>query len=338
MERRKCGKSELWLPTLGLGCWAFGGGQYWGEQSQDEVNRTVRRAVELGVNYFDTAEAYNEGRSESSLGLAIRGLPREDLILGTKISPNHTAPAALAAHCEASLKRLGSGYIDLYMVHWPILPHAIVHFGRCGECPAADEAFAALAELQREGKIRYIGVSNFGVAVLEQALATGAEIAVNELPYNLLARAVECEILPYCRQAGVGVIGYMALMQGLLAGIYPKLSDVPLWQRRTRHFSPAQAGELCRHGEAGAEAETSQALSAIRAIAARHGMSMPEIAVRWAVAGEGVACGAGWRQGYRGVGGQCSRGGTGARTGSPRRAGCRHQAFADRTRSQFRLL
>jgi aryl-alcohol dehydrogenase-like predicted oxidoreductase len=150
-----------------MGCWAFGGGEYWGPQDENAVDRTVRRAVELGVNYFDAAEVYNQGRSEKSLGLAIRGLPRDRLLIGTKISPNNTEPETLRAHCEASLRRLGTDYIDLYMVHWPVLPQAIVHFSRDGACPSPLAAFAALGMLQQQGKIRYVGVSNFGVEPLE---------------------------------------------------------------------------------------------------------------------------------------------------------------------------
>jgi aryl-alcohol dehydrogenase-like predicted oxidoreductase len=273
-----------------MGCWAFGGGEYWGPQSQHDVDRTVRRALDLGVNYFDSAEAYNQGRSEESLGRAIRGLPRQGLILGTKVSPNHTEPKMLVEHCEASLRRLGTDYIDLYMVHWPILPHSIVHFSREGGCPSAAEAFSTLRQLQQQGKVRHLGVSNFGVEVLREARQSGAQIVVNELPYNLLCRVIECQALPYCVTAGVGVIGYMALMQGLLADIYPTIDDVPLWQRRTRHFSPVRAGELCRHGEPGAEAETQQALAAIRALAATEHKTMPELAVAWVLARPGIAC------------------------------------------------
>ncbi len=311
MEIRTCGQSGLRLPVLGLGCWAFGGGEYWGEQSQDNVNRVVRRAVELGVNYFDTAEVYNDGRSEAALGLAIRGLPRDRLIIGTKISPSNTEPATLVAHCEASLRRLGIETIDLYLVHWPIAQHSVVHFHRDCVCPAVAPAFETLMTLRRQGKIRHVGVSNFGSHYLAEAQAAGAEtgdcpdfrvsengtvpfagaeIAVNALPYNLLCRVIELEILPYCRQSGVGVIGYMALMQGLLAGAYAALDDVPLWRRRTRHFHPRRAGPLCRHGEAGAEEETQEALAAIRAIAAAEGAPMQDLAIRWAIAREDIAC------------------------------------------------
>ena len=289
METRTCGKSNLRLPMLGLGCWSFGGGDYWGPRSQDEVDRVVRRAVELGVNYFDTAEAYNDGRSEESLGTAIRGLPRDRIVIGTKVSPSNTEPATLVAHCEASLKRLGVETIDLYMVHWPIAPHSIVHFTRDGVCPVIPAAFDTLMSLRRQGKIRHVGVSNFGSEYLAEALES-AEIAVNELPYNLLCRVIELDILPYCRQSGVGVIGYMALMQGLLAGTFATLDDVPLWRRRTRHFHPRRAGPLCRHGEEGAEEETEEALAGIRAIAAEEGTSMSDLAIRWAVSRDEIAC------------------------------------------------
>jgi aryl-alcohol dehydrogenase-like predicted oxidoreductase len=289
MESKAFGHGNLRLPQLGLGCWSFGGGDYWGPRDQEQINRVVRRAVELEVTYLDTAEAYNEGRSEESLGVAIRGLPREKLIIGTKISPSNTEPATLTAHCEASLKRLGVETIDLYMVHWPIAPHSIVHFSKDGGCPSVPAAFEALMSLRKQGKIRHIGVSNFGPHFLAEAMQS-AEIAVNELPYNLVCRVVEMEILPYCKQNGVGVIGYMALMQGLLSDAFKTLDDVPLWRRRTRHFNPRRAGQLCRHGEEGAEEELEEALAGIRAIAEAEGTTMSDLAIRWAVSGQGITC------------------------------------------------
>ena len=103
MELRQCGRSHLKLPALGVGCWAFGGGAYWGDCSQQDVNAVVRRSVELGINYFDTAEAYNDGRSEESLGQALKGLPRDSLVIGTKVSPSNCYGEALPKHCELSL-------------------------------------------------------------------------------------------------------------------------------------------------------------------------------------------------------------------------------------------
>jgi len=289
MERRACGQHDLKLPVLGLGCWAFGGGEYWGPVSQSDVNEVVRCAVDHGCNFFDTAEAYNQGASESSLGQAIQGIARDRILIGSKISPSNTGPGTLVEHCEASLRRLQTDYLDLYMVHWPITVHSIAHFTSGSRpTPSVSEAFATLQELQVQGKIRHLGVCNFGAEKLDEALATGAEIVSNELPYSLLTRAIEMEILPHCRNRGVGVIGYMALMQGVLAKSYAAIDDIPVWQRRTRHFD-SRRNAHCRHGLPGAEAETLATLAGLRQIADRQGMTLAEISLKWALAGNGLA-------------------------------------------------
>jgi myo-inositol catabolism protein IolS len=288
MQLRQCGKQNLRLPVLGMGCWAYGGGEYWGAQSQEDVNSVVRHAVDHGCIFFDTAEAYNQGSSETSLGLALSGIPRDQVLIGSKISPSNVEPKKLMAHCDASLRRLQTDYVDLYMVHWPITAHSIKHFtSENMPTPSVPDAFGALECLRQAGKIRYIGVSNFGVAKLSEALATDVEIAINELPYSLLTRAIEIEILPFCREKGIGVLGYMSLMQGVLADIYLTLEDVPVWQRRTRHFDSRRTPQ-CRHDLPGAEPETSAALESIRTIARKHGMTMPELALKWAFAGKGI--------------------------------------------------
>jgi aryl-alcohol dehydrogenase-like predicted oxidoreductase len=115
MPLRRCGSSDLMLPMLGIGGWQFGGGDYWGAQSQTDVDAVVRHAIDHGCNFFDTAESYNGGASEISLGLALRGIPRDRVIIGTKISPGNTAPAKVTAHCDASLRRLQVDHIDVYM-------------------------------------------------------------------------------------------------------------------------------------------------------------------------------------------------------------------------------
>ncbi len=287
---RQCGKYALKLPVLGMGCWAYGGGEYWGAQSQNDVNAVVRFAVDHGCNLFDTAEAYNNGASEASLGAALEGIPREQVLIGTKISPSNTRPDKLTEHCDASLRRLRTDYVDLYMVHWPITPHSIRHFTTENiSTPRVQDAFDTLKRLQKAGKIRYIGVSNFGPAKLGEALATGAAIVINELPYSLLTRAIELQILPECRALGVGVLGYMSLLQGVLADIYPSLDHVPVWQRRTRHFDSRRTAHT-RHGLPGAEPETNAALASIRAIAKKYGTTMPELALKWAMARPGITC------------------------------------------------
>jgi aryl-alcohol dehydrogenase-like predicted oxidoreductase len=292
LEQRTCGTSSLQLSALGLGCWQLGGSDkdYWGPTSQQEADAVIRRAVDLGITYFDTAEVYNDGRSEAALGNAIQGLRRDNIVIGTKIPPSAVEPNTLVAHCEASLKRLKTDYIDLYMVHWPITPRGIAPFTKSGVCPSAEDAFATLLSLQQQGKIRHIGVSNFGVEKLKEAASSGATIAANQLAYNLLSRAIEVEVLPYCRQQGTGVIAYMSLLQGLLAGAYPNLDSIPPLYRRTRHFSSKRSDSMCRHGEDGAEVETDAVLAGLRALAAEGGLSMSDLALKWALAANGMTC------------------------------------------------
>jgi aryl-alcohol dehydrogenase-like predicted oxidoreductase len=291
MEKRLCRNSGLELSVLGAGCWAFGGGEYWGAQNQNDVNKVVHASVDLGINYFDTAEAYNDGRSESSLGEAIQGIPRDKFIVGTKVSTSNCYKEILIAHCEASLKRLRTDYIDLYMVHWPIHPFSIRHFTDdvriIENPPSTNEAFEALQLLKMQGKIKNFGVSNFSSNRLKDLSLK--EIAVNELPYNLLCRAAEYDVLAECERNWIGVIGYMALLQGILADIYPSFSDIPAWQRRTRHFNCHSTKE-CRHGEVGAEKETDLALKNIRRICEETGFPMAEIAVKWVLENPAITC------------------------------------------------
>jgi myo-inositol catabolism protein IolS len=291
MEKRVCKNSDLELSVLGTGCWAFGGGDYWGDQDQKDVNDVVHASVDLGINYFDTAEAYNEGRSEASLGEAHKGISRDRFLIGTKVSPSNCYKKILIAHCEASLRHLQTDYIDLYMVHWPIHAHSIRHFtddaSIINKPPSISEALEALQLLKKQGKIRNFGVSNFSYNRLKDLPLH--EIAMNELPYNLLCRAIEYDALPLCEQNGIGVFGYMALLQGILADIYPSLEDVPVWQRRTRHFNCKSTKE-CRHGEEGIEKETDIALMNIRRICKETELLMPALAVKWILGNPAITC------------------------------------------------
>jgi len=291
MLKRLCKNSGIELSLLGTGCWAFGGGEYWGAQNQDDADNVIHGSVDLGINYFDTAEAYNEGRGESSLGKALKGVPRDRFMIGTKINPSNCYKETLIRHCEASLKRLQTDYIDLYMVHWPLHSHSIRHFTndihRIENPPEISEAIEALRELKQQGKIRYFGVSNFSCNWIKKM--TLEEIAVNELPYNLLCRAIEYDTLPLCEENGIGIIGYMALLQGILADIYPEFEDIPVWQRRTRHFNSKRTKE-CRHGEGGAEEETAIALKGIRRVCKETGLPMAEIAIRWILENDAITC------------------------------------------------
>ncbi len=275
MKMRKCGASDIAVSVVGIGCWSFGGGQddYWGQQDQQAVNEVVSAALDQGINYFDTAEGYNEGRSEESLAQALSG-KREQAVISTKITPSNTEPATLRQHCEASLRRLGSDYVDIYYVHWPITEHSV------------PDAFAMLMELKSEGKVRSVAVSNFGVQQLGEALATGAQIDLNQICYNLLSRAIEAEIMPLCQAQNIGIVPYMPLMQGLLTGKYARVEEIPPNRRRTRHFQ----GDLApaRHGEAGAEELTFHIVAQLRQIAAEENLPMSQLALAWTMARPGV--------------------------------------------------
>ena len=168
MEKRECGKSGIEISVFGIGCWSYGGGDYWGPQAQKDVDAVAQAALDSGINFFDTAEGYNSGRSEEALGIALKGR-RHEVIIGTKFGMRRADPVVLREKCETSLRRLQTDYIDIYMVHWPI-PEGPV-----------EEVFSTLKALQLEGKIRSIGVSNFGVQQLSEALETGVRLEVNEL-------------------------------------------------------------------------------------------------------------------------------------------------------------
>ena len=273
METRQLGKSDVHVSALGLGCWPLGGGPGWGDQDLADSIGAVHAALDMGITLFDSAEAYNDGHSEEVLGLALHGR-RSEAIIATKVSPDNTAPATLRAHCEASLRRLGTDYIDLYQVHWPITGHSLA------------DAMATLQDLKHEGKIRAIGVSNFGTFDLPETLATGAPIACNQLNYSLVFRAIELAILPMCQANSISVLAYMPLMQGLLVGQWTHADQVPEFRGRTRHFSSQRPG--VRHGEPGVEHFTFAAVERIRVIAAQAGMTMPDLALAWVMARPGV--------------------------------------------------
>ncbi len=291
MERRACGDSELELSVLGLGCWQFGDDSYWRPAPQPEINRIVARAVDLGVTYFDTAEAYADGKSEKMLGKALDYIPRDRVVIGTKVLPSNAYPDELVAHCEASLQRLDTEYIDLYIVHWPFnsrsLSFVTDNQGKIENPPEAGEVFDTLAQLKKEGKIRHVGVSNFGVDQMREALSFDVEIAANQVAYNLFSRAIEWDVLPLCREHGVGVVGYSTLMQGILADAYKSLDDIPDLRTRTRHFADDRSA-ASRHGEEGVEELVRQALADLRKLVDESDYTMLELAIRWPLMQEGV--------------------------------------------------
>jgi aryl-alcohol dehydrogenase-like predicted oxidoreductase len=289
MQRRRCKSTGLELPVIGVGVWSFGGGSYWGEQDQGEVNRVVTRAIDLGCNFFDTAEAYNDGRSEESLGKALEGRRREALI-ASKILPIHCHPEGIVRHCEASLRRLNTDYLDLYLIHWPLNPLSLRQYkpepGAPASPPRIEEALRALEELRAAGKVRHVGISNFGATQLEEVRATGVAVACDQLPYSLVSRAIEHAVLPACEESGIGIIAYMPLMQGLLTGRFSSADAMPAIRTRTRQFRGDRAGS--RHGEPGFEAQTFAAVRSIAGICKGAGIPMEQAALGWCLSRQGI--------------------------------------------------
>ena len=272
MRLRRIGNSDLQASVIGFGTWALAGDFTWGVQDASAADAALKTAYELGVNFFDTAEIYGDGRSEEILGKAL-GHVRHRIIIATKARSDHLAPEALRKACEGSLRRLGTDYIDLYQLHWPRRDGSVA------------ETIEALERLRNEGKIRWYGLSNFGPLDLDDFLAAGGHPVSNQLAYSLLFRAVEYEILPKCRKAGLSIIPYSPLMEGLLTGKFGNADSVPPQRARTRHFAASRPHT--RHGEPGAEKETFETISAIRRISQRLGMPMNQLALAWL-----LSCGA----------------------------------------------
>ncbi len=274
MDYRKLGRSNLEVSTICMGCWALAGGALWGEQDEKAAVDALHLALDLGVNFFDTAEAYGNGDSEKILGRAFRGR-RDQAIIATKVSPSHMHPADLRAACERSLKYLETDYIDVYYLHWP---NWDIPF---------EETMGEMARLKEEGKIRVVGCSNFAKKDLTDLLAVD-HVEVNQLGYNLLFRAIEHEIVPICLENQVSVAVYSPMLHGILTGKFATLDDIPDGRARTRHFSSTRR-PMTRHGGPGAEAETAQALSRIREISAEVGVSMAQLSLAWVINKPAVA-------------------------------------------------
>jgi aryl-alcohol dehydrogenase-like predicted oxidoreductase len=282
MKKQNLGKSDIEISAMTVGCWAFGGGEYWGEQSQKDVDDVVNTALDMGVNAFDTAEMYNGGESERSLGKALKGR-RDEAVVISKISPSNCRN--VREHCIASLERLGMDYLDVYMLHWPVNKLSVEHFTSDKSIidvpPTVEEAYAQLEDIKREGLIRSIGMSNFGRTQIEEVVRTGVQVDVNEMSYNIVSRAIEAEIAPYCMENNIGIIGSMGLQQGLLAGIYRTVDDVPPHQAHSRHFSQERGKGTSRHFEPGAEKELFEVVDALREIAAGLSIHIAQLAIAW---------------------------------------------------------
>jgi aryl-alcohol dehydrogenase-like predicted oxidoreductase len=269
LEKRAFGKTGMEITAIGFGSWAIGGNA-WGPQDDDEAVGAIRRAVELGMNWIDTAAVYGLGHSEELVARALEGVPDADRpYVFTKCSlvwdengevHNVLEKDSVKRECEESLRRLQADVIDLYQIHWPRPDEDI------------EEGWEAMAELKVEGKVRHIGVSNFDVSQMER-VQTIAPVETLQPPYNMLDRGIEEEILPYCAEQDIGVIAYSPMRSGLLTGkmTRERIENLPSddWRRNSSDF---QEPRLSRNLEL---------VELLEEIGEEHGRSPAEVAIAW---------------------------------------------------------
>lgn len=274
MQKRQLGFSDLHLTTIGFGAWAIGGGDWewgWGPQQDRDSLATIQKALDLGINWIDTAAAYGLGHSEEIVGQAIKGR-REGLIIATKcglvwddpssgLVDNNLKAGSVRREAEDSLRRLDLDVIDLYQIHWPVPDEDL------------EEAWAEIARLIEEGKVRYGGLSNASVDQIKRCQAIHP-VASLQPPYSMLDREVEDELLAYCAENQIGVVAYSPMASGLLTGKY---------DRRRVEALPAEDWRLTKdsHFREPELDPNLELVESLKDIARRHNRSVGELAVAW---------------------------------------------------------
>ena len=274
MQYRKLGETDIDVSVVCMGCWSIIGGFNWGPQDRDDSRAAIRASLDAGVTFFDTAVAYGDGESEQLLGRELADV-RDRVIIATKVRKEDLAPADVRASTEASLRRLNTDVIDLQQIHWPN-----------PDIPLAD-TWVELQRLREEGKIRAIGVSNFGTGYLDELERIGARPASNQVAYSLLWRPVEVDVVPRCGQRNISVLCYSPICQGLLAGKFDSPDDVPEDRARTRLFAGSRP--QARHGEPGMEAETFESIARVQEVADRMNQPIERVALAWLIHQPAVA-------------------------------------------------
>ncbi|RMF76510.1 MAG: aldo/keto reductase [Chloroflexi bacterium] len=265
MQYRKLGQTDIDISVVSMGCWQIVGGDWWGAQDEADSLAAIDAALDVGINFFDTAEGYGAGGSEEVLGKALEAR-RDKAIVATKVSRANLAADDLRAACERSLRRLRTDYIDFYQIHWP-----------SRDVPF-EESMTVLQELKQQGKVRAIGVSNFGPQDMIDMLALG-RYEGNQIPYNLLWRSPEYEIQPICVEHNISILPYSPLNQGLLTGKFASADEVPDSRARTRQFASDRAD--AGHGEPGCEEAMFAAIDELRTISDELERPMAHIALAW---------------------------------------------------------
>ncbi len=280
MEMRPIGRSGIQASGLALGCWAIGGGEWWGDNDDRMSVETIHRALELGINWVDTARVYGFGHSEEVVGRALKEIPRDRIIISTKCGiqwydkngePHFTkeghevrrdlSPKAIRRDLELSLKTMGTDYVDVYYTHWQCRTYGLV--------PVA-ETMGELMRMKEEGKIRAIGASNVDLRILKDYTEAG-QLDVIQEKLSILDRRPEAELLPFCEANGITLQTYSPIEQGLLAGKAPD------------DYVPAK-GEV-REGKAwwrpGNIRIANEMLAGWKDLTEKYGCSLANLCVKW---------------------------------------------------------
>ena len=274
MQIRTLGNSDMRITPVGYGAWAIGGSGWqfaWGSQDDNDSIAAIHRSLELGVNWIDTAAVYGLGHSEEVVARALKAWGGPKPYIFTKCGLHWDAmgqikkvlnAGSVRAEVEYSLRRLSVDVIDLYQIHWPPDP----------DSPELEEGWSTLADLKREGKVRWIGVSNFNVTQLRRAHAI-APVTSLQPRYSLVHREVEDEILPYCLNEGIGVIVYSPMASGLLTGAMTRERAAKLprndWRKNHPDFTEPDLSRNLR------------LIERLRQLGQRHNRSVGEVAIAW---------------------------------------------------------
>jgi aryl-alcohol dehydrogenase-like predicted oxidoreductase len=276
MHTRKLGNSDLNITAVGFGAWAIGGAGYdfgWGPQEDADSIAAIHRALELGVNWIDTAAVYGIGHSEEVVGRALKTWRGVRPHIFTKCAMRWDAQGrvtkvhkrdSILKECDDSLRRLQTDVIDLYQIHWPPEDNG----------PDVEESWQAMADLQQQGKVRWISVSNYSVEQMKR-LEKIAPITSDQPPYSLLRRKIENDVLPYCEQRNIGTIIYSPMLSGLLTGAMTKerAANLPAddWRTRNPEFREPKLSKNL------------EMVERMRAVGKRYNRTPGEVAIAWAL-------------------------------------------------------
>ncbi|MHC4139402.1 MAG: aldo/keto reductase [Planctomycetota bacterium] len=275
MEYRILGKSDLNVSVIGYGAWGIGGEPFWSTEGEENAIRSIKKAIDLGINFYDTAPVYGFGYSEELLGKALQS-KREDVIIATKCGMRWkkekiksiekiSTKESILEEIDLSLRRLETDYIDLYQVHWP------------DENTPIKETMETLLDIQKSGKIRYVGVSNYSVDQMQECLKYGQIVSLQPM-YSMLERDVEKDRLPFCIDNNIGIICYSPLASGVLTGKYDENTRFKDW--RGQNIIGNFTGEVY--------VSHIKKVKELKKIAQKHDKTLAQLAINWLLHQKGV--------------------------------------------------